>query len=143
MSEPLYERVLTVHDWWDGPRAGVANFKGRPHFYASSWDDAADDWSDIYTLVPIDQNTLTLMLEDYEIWRRWRLAFDSGKVAAESGPALPEDKERSAQLKKILQHFYEEAEVPTERARPVFRRRANADLHEDPYSLEVHWQALQ
>ena len=33
-----------------------------------------------------------------------RLAFDAGKVATESGPALPEDKRRCAELKEILQH---------------------------------------
>jgi NTE family protein len=24
MSEPVYEPVLTVHDWWDGPRAAAS-----------------------------------------------------------------------------------------------------------------------
>jgi hypothetical protein len=142
MSEQVYEPVLTVHDCWDAPRAGVANFEGKPHFYNSTWDDEADDWSEIYTLAPIDQQTLTLMLEAYEIWRRWKIAFNAGKVAADSGPALPEDSVRSAELENILQPFYQGAAAPTQRARPVFRRRANADPHEDPYNLEVHWQVL-
>jgi hypothetical protein len=125
----------------------VANFGGKAHLYLSSWDDAADDWSDIYTLAPLDQDTLKLVLEDYEIWRRWRLAFDAGKVALESHPALPEDKRRSSELKEILQPLFKGAAVPTHRARASFRRRADvdplADPLKDPYSLEVYWQVLQ
>jgi hypothetical protein len=143
MSELIYEPVLTVHDWWDGPRAGVANFGGKPHLYISSWDDAADDWSEVFTLAPLDQDTLRLVLEDYEIWRRWRLAFDAGQVAADSGPALPEDKPRSAELKEILQPLFKGTVAPSAHARPSFRRRADANPLKDPYGLEVHWRGIR
>ena len=31
--QPGYEEVFTVMDYYDGPRKGVANFRGQPHFY--------------------------------------------------------------------------------------------------------------
>ena len=52
MSELVYEPVLTVHSWWDGPRSGVANFGGKPYLYTSSWDDAADDWCKVTRCTP-------------------------------------------------------------------------------------------
>src|SRR5262245_23826110 len=106
MSEHAFEPVLTVHDFWDRPRTGVAHFEGKPHLYLSAWDEAADDWSDVYTLTPLDPATLSLALEDYEIFRRWRLALDAGKVAQDSWPALPQDSARAAELKALLQPVF-------------------------------------
>lgn len=31
----FFERVYTIDEWRAGPRAGVANFAGAPHFYRS------------------------------------------------------------------------------------------------------------
>ncbi len=28
-----YEQVFTVLDYYDGPRSGIANYNGAPHFY--------------------------------------------------------------------------------------------------------------
>lgn len=67
MTEPVYEPVLTVHDWWDGPRAGVANFGGKPHLYISSWDDAAEDWSEVYTLAPLEPNQIMATIESTHV----------------------------------------------------------------------------
>ena len=142
MKENAFERVLTVHEWWDCPRAGVAHFHGEPHIYICTWDDAADDWSEVYSLTPVDPRTLELLLEDYEIWRRWLLAFDAGKVARESGPALPQDSARALELKKELKSVFDGSATPIARVRPEFRRRADADRTRDPYNMEVHWQVL-
>ena len=138
----VFEPVLAVYGWWDRPRAGVAQFRGTPHVYRSLWDEEADDWSEIYTLSPVDENTLSLILEDYEIWRRWRLAFDAGKVDLKSGPALPEDQRRSAELKQVVPSFLQRAAAPITRARAEFRRRTDADPTKDPYNMEVHWEIM-
>jgi hypothetical protein len=31
--KPGYERVFAVTDYHDGPRKGIANYQGEPHFY--------------------------------------------------------------------------------------------------------------
>ncbi len=142
MTSQVFEPVLTVHDWWDGPRAGVAHFRGQPHLYLSSWDDAADDWSDIYALAALDAGTLALALEDYEIWRRWRIAFDAGTVAASSGPALPQDAARAQELKGLLGPLFGGSAPTIAHAKAEFRRRASIDARTDPYGLEVRWQVV-
>ncbi len=34
-----------MDDYWDGPLAGVAEYKGRLYYFDTAWDPAADDWS--------------------------------------------------------------------------------------------------
>ena len=46
--KPGYEEVFTVTDYYDGPRQGIANFKGKPHFYDCIFDEARQDYSDRY-----------------------------------------------------------------------------------------------
>ena len=97
------ETVFTVTDYWDGPRKGIANYQGAPHLYECIFDTTEDDYSDLYRLTPIDQQTFRLAMENWEIWLRWRAAFDAGKVTVATHPALPEDKNRHEELKNLLQ----------------------------------------
>jgi hypothetical protein len=135
-----FEVVHTVHHWWDGPRAGFADFRGEPHVYSSSWDAQADDWSDVYALAPIDRATFALAREDWAIWRRWQAAYHAGHVAVSSGPALPDDRARSEELKPVLRPLLEGQFTPVAYARAEFRRRAGGDAVSAPYDLEVRWQ---
>jgi hypothetical protein len=97
-----YDTVYTITDWYDGPRAGVADLNHQPHYNECHWDHTTDDWSEEYLLSPIDEETLRVALEDWEIWRRWRSAFDAGKVTLDTHPALPEDRARHDQLGDVL-----------------------------------------
>jgi hypothetical protein len=36
--EQKFEKVYTVTDFYDGPRGGIANFRGHPHVYESLWN---------------------------------------------------------------------------------------------------------
>jgi hypothetical protein len=138
----VFEPVLTVHDWWDGPRAGVAHFRGQPCLYISSWDDAADEWSSTFALVPLDDSELALAVEDYDIWRRWRLAYDAGEVPLDSGPALPRDLARAEELKRLVQPLFTRSAGAIAYAKPAFRKRSEPALIADPYNLEVAWQVV-
>src|SRR2546421_2606235 len=97
-----YETVFTVTDYYDGPRRGLANCQGKPHFYECVFDEGKDEYSDQYRLTPIDEKTFKLAMEDWEIWRRWEIAFHVGKADISSHPALPEDRSRHEELRSIL-----------------------------------------
>lgn len=97
------ETVFTVTDYWDGPRQGIANFQGKPHFYDCVFDEQENGYSNFFRLTPIDEEAFRLAMEDWAIWRRWYLAFHSGQTDISSHPALPEDAERHRQLKEILE----------------------------------------
>ena len=61
MSED-FETVIAVHDYYDGPRIGVANFDGLPHRFRSFGWLANGEWGegsfnsddDRYFLAPVD-----------------------------------------------------------------------------------------
>jgi hypothetical protein len=97
-----HEIVHTVTDYYDGPRAGIADFHGKPHAYRSLWEETQDDWSDTFLLQPIDDETFRLAMEDWDIWSRWERAFHSGQTTIETHPALPAERQRHDELAAIL-----------------------------------------
>ena len=101
--QPGYERVFTVTEYYDGPRQGIANFKGEPHFYDCVFDDARDDYSNLFRLTPVTPAAFKLAIEDWSIWERWESAFNTGKANRDFHPALPEDRARHDELKRLLE----------------------------------------
>lgn len=101
-GKPLYERVFTVSEYYDGPRQGVANFSGQPHFYDCCSD--IDGYTDLFLLTPLTLTQLELVLEDWAIWRKWEWAFHFGEATKATHPALPADRARHEELKPLLDH---------------------------------------
>jgi len=77
----LVDKVHTVLDFYDGPRGGVADFQSTPHAYEALWDPEADDFSDYWHLQPISPATFILVMEDWQIWRRWEQAYRAGETS--------------------------------------------------------------
>ena len=98
-----YEAVFTVTEYYDGPLQGIANYHGSPHFYDCIFDEAQDEYSQLFRITPVDSATFDLAMEAWEIWRRWELAFQTGKTPDSTHPALPQDAGRSAELKRTLE----------------------------------------
>ncbi|MCW1921038.1 hypothetical protein OKA05_00635 [Luteolibacter arcticus] len=97
------DRVYTMPSFYDGPREGIADFLGRPHLYRSLWTDIDRSQPGIFELIPIDEQTLALALEDWEIWLRWERAYLAGETSQDTHPALPADKARDEELKLLLE----------------------------------------
>lgn len=97
-----FEPVYTMPDWYDGPRGGVASFNGKPHVYVSCWNDIDSREEDVFLLSEISQETLVRAIEDWEIWLRWRAAFDRGETTIDTHPCLPEDRSRHDELERRL-----------------------------------------
>jgi len=104
---PETETVFTVTDYWDGPLQGIANHEGKPHFYERIFDEASDDYSDLYRLTPINESTFRFAMEAWNIWRRWEAAFHAGNTSQETHPALPEDRARHEELRQVLTNALE------------------------------------
>ncbi len=100
--EPGYELVFTVCEFYDGPRQGVANFRGNPHFYNCIFDENRQDYSNLFELTPVSQEVFDLAMEDWAIWERWESAYRKGEVTLESHGSLPQDRARHGELKTIL-----------------------------------------
>jgi hypothetical protein len=98
-----YERVHTVLNYYDGPRKGVADFQGQPHLYECVFDESKDNYSESFVLTPLDAECFRFALEDWAIWRRWELAYHTGKADLSTHPALPHESERHQELQRILE----------------------------------------
>ena len=99
----VFELVFTVGDYYDGPRKGIANYQSKPHFYECIFDEEKQNYSDRFQLTPLGQKSFELAVEAWGIWRRWEIAFHTGKTAIDTHPALPHESARYAQLHKILE----------------------------------------
>jgi hypothetical protein len=100
--KPGYEEVFTVTEYYDGPRQGVANFKGQPHFYDCIWDEGRSNYSNLYSLTRIPPHIFDLAMEDWAIWEKWDSAFHTGRTTRESHPALPQDRARHEEIQAAL-----------------------------------------
>src|SRR6267142_3693698 len=97
-----YENVFTVTEYWDGPRQGIANFNGKPHFYKCVFDESKDEWSDTFELSTVDEKTHQLALEDWRAWKRWEDDFRNGRVKLDSHPALVTGPSNQAKISSLL-----------------------------------------
>jgi hypothetical protein len=136
-----FERVYTIWDYYDGPRSGLADYRGRPHYYECSWNDAADDWNESYLLTPVESETLTLALEQWGIWRQWEHAHQRGEASSDTHPALSGQDSRYHELEAILKSRIDATSAASLRARGIFQPRPDqAELPKGVIvELEVEW----
>jgi hypothetical protein len=133
-----WEPILTVHDYYDGPRSGIAQYRGQAHAYKCKWDEALDDWGREYLLSPIDPNQLAAVCEDWQIWRRYQTQHANGTLQVDDQhPALAADWPRHAQLMEIVTQALEVSSIGAIRAIPDFR--AAMGSVDD---LEARWRTL-
>jgi hypothetical protein len=81
------DRVLFVDDFWDCPRKGFTEYKGRLYYFTCGWDLDEDDYSSVYELVPVGKATLDLALELHAIWLVWESDFRNGRASHDANPA--------------------------------------------------------
>lgn len=93
------DRILTINEYYDGPRLGIAELNGVPHIYEAEFDHSSDEYGDTYFLSPIAPDLLALVIEDWEIYLRREEARQKKEVALETHPALPQDQARHESLK--------------------------------------------
>jgi hypothetical protein len=96
-----YELVFTVEEFYDGPRKGVANYLGQPHYYDCIFS-ADEGYSELYRLTPINQRTFDHAVEAWEIWRKWEFAYHTKKVNLKSHPALRADTTKYKKMCRML-----------------------------------------
>ena len=130
-----WERVLTVHDFYDCARNGVAEYHGVPHVYQCEWDDSEDDWGHVFRLSPINDEQLSVVMEDWSIWRRYEAKYVAGLLQPDDQyPALAVDWERHKQLCDLIEAILRVDEAKSIRAVPEFRGSI-----EPAYEIEVRW----
>jgi hypothetical protein len=96
------ECVYTITEWYDGARAGIADYQDQPHYYECLLWENSPHTVDTYALTPLEEETFQLALEDWAIWQRWQAAFKAGTTTEATHPTLPEDQVRHVVLRDLL-----------------------------------------
>jgi hypothetical protein len=139
--KPGCEIVFTVTDYYDGPRSGIANFRGKPHLYECIFDQTANDYTDTYLLTPVSDEMFSLAMEDWQIWKRWEVAR-AGHATVDSHPALPDDRARHEEIALKLQGITADLSASLKRI-GIFEVLGTPDLPKGVIRpLQVRWTIL-
>ena len=57
------EKVYVENDWYDGPRAGVADILGQPHRFKSLFDEEDGEYMGTFLVWEIGSKELELEIE--------------------------------------------------------------------------------
>ena len=101
-----WETVHTMDNWYDGPRGGVADFGGAPHYYRSVYLDTPK-WNpdeDRFELTPLPRAAFEAAVELQAIWERWNQAYKAGNAPKDPDDerVLPADRQRWSELEQVL-----------------------------------------
>jgi hypothetical protein len=96
-----YEPVFTVLEYYDGPRKGIAQYEGTPHFFDCIASKDAE-YSEEYLLTPVDEATFRLAMEATEIFRKWELAFHRKRRVSTSSRAYSCDTKKYREINRVL-----------------------------------------
>ena len=80
------ERVYVELEWYDGPRAGIADINGVPHRFDSLFDEKDDEYLGTFRIWPIEKAMFDLEIEQWQIFVEWDALYEAGKVDADSHP---------------------------------------------------------
>jgi len=141
--QSAFERVYTMTDYYDGPRRGIASFRGTPHEYVAEFDHSKDDHAETFELRPVDAETLRLALEDWEIWLRWDDAYKAGHVTLDTHPALPTERVRHDEIAPVLAARLAALPGPAIRASGTFRPAPGHATAGGGRWMEVQWIVVE
>lgn len=134
------ERVYVENEWYDGPRAGVADIGGMPHRFISPFIETRDDEPDIFLVWPVNQIELDLELEQWAIYVEWNTRREAGETGDDSHPGHGGINARWDEI-QILLHSARTEVPPTARralAQTTYIGRARRYGAELNYQLSWH-----
>jgi len=85
-SEKVFEPVLMVWDIYDGPRTGLASFRGEPHYFECKFDESLQDFPSYFSLYLVENTFLKLAIEQWEIFRAWEYEYHNGREILKNHP---------------------------------------------------------
>lgn len=62
------DNILTIHNYWDGLLLGIATFNEKPCIYERIFSFELDDYTNLYYLTLIDNQTFDLIMNDWNNW---------------------------------------------------------------------------
>lgn len=95
------EKVYVENEWYDGPRKGVADYKGVPHRFIANFDELKG-YEDTFKLFPVTDEELTLEIEQWKIYVEWNKKYESGELTVDSHPGHGGIDKRWDEIEELL-----------------------------------------
>lgn len=114
------ERVYVENEWYDGPRAGVADINGVPHRFKSLFDEEEDEYLGTFLVWPVEMEIIDLEIEQWCIFVEWNALYEAGKATIDSHPGHGDLNARWDELETLLKTNRSEV--------PALAKRAMAQL---------------
>lgn len=106
MVEPADDEFEAVHvelDWYDGPRAGLADVDGVPHYFRAVHGYAGPgEPDDGYLVWPADPQALNRERAQWTIFVEWNSRYENGTADVDSHPGQGGVDTRYDELTKLL-----------------------------------------
>jgi len=134
-----FESVHFVEGFVDGVLNGTADYRGTPHHFVLR--SAEPNHAEVYQLTPLSPEVFAAVSEAWGIWQRWQQAQhgappDNSTLLL----ALPEDRERQAELRGYISNWLLAAKSSAFLAEGDFEQVATDDGRA---SLRVKWSRLE
>ncbi|WP_146072062.1 hypothetical protein [Bryocella elongata] len=120
----------------------MAEVFGVPHAFRCIFDETADDYTDRFLVSQITDQDLALVLEDWDIWTRWKASFDVGSTTLDTHPALPADRSRHEEIAIQLANAFMVNPGCQAEMRASFRRIAGEPVPDGVDEFEVEWSKI-
>ena len=99
----LYEPVLMVWDYWDGPREGLTQYNGQAHYFKCLLDEASDEYTELFTLSPVSASFLKISKKNWEIYKDWERRLHKGLTSLQTHPSKGDECSEYKQLEHRLE----------------------------------------
>lgn len=134
-----YEPVHVELDWYDGPRGGLADVDGVPHYFRAVDDGGRDDE---YFVWPVSESVTALEREQWGIFVQWNTRYEAGAADVGSHPGHGGVDARFDELQALLEPH---------RQTPAGARRLTAEwgptdaprYHPDGVGYMVRWASVK
>lgn len=114
------EHVFVENEWYDGPRAGIANVNGQPHRFVSQWDEHEDEYLRTFLVWPVGAEELALEEEQWRIFINWNDQYEAGAASTNTHPGNSGTNSRWDELSRLL--------APLRASPPEHAYKARADM---------------
>ncbi len=135
-----FEPVHVELDWYDGPRGGVADVGGLPHYFRAVHDyNRPGEPDDVYLVWPISEQALVWEREQWAIFVAWNDRYESGNANTSSHPGHGDIDARYDQLETLLA-AHRQVPPDARRMRAQWRHTARDRRYRvDGVDCEVRW----
>jgi len=116
------ERVYVENEWYDGPRAGIADVNGMPHRFKSVFDEGDDEYLGTFMVWQVDKDVVDLEIEQWRIFVDWNTLYESGQADTDSHPGLGGRNARWDEIEDLLKQSRSDMPSSAKRARAEMDR---------------------